>query len=158
MKRWCWLITLLIPAVLLAGCTSNSNYQLALDENTTLNAQNSDLSAQLDAMRAQYEDIAKVFPPRDFGSLQELNEWLSKDNTNETPTAANIEDQYSKGLQQQLAALKDGFIISVDQEYINEFFSFVLGIAVIDGELWVWDIDTDEPYQPIGWGKVSRGS
>ena len=68
----------------------------------------------------------------------------------------NIEDQYSKGLRQQMAALEDGFIMSVDQEFVTDAFFFILGIAVIDGEIWVWDIDSDEPYQPIGWGKVNR--
>ena len=165
MKRWYWLLTLLLSAAILSGCTSNSRYQVALDENATLTNQVADLNSQLANLGTQVSDLqgrynlmAKIFPPRDFASLQQLKDWLSKDKTSELPAAATIEESYSRGLAQQMAALKDGLIMSVDQEFVTDAFFFVFGIAVIDGDIWLWDIETDDPYEPIGWGKVSRGS
>ena len=159
MKRWYWLLALLLPAaVLLSGCTSNSRYQLALDENAALSSQVSDLNNQLAAKQSQYDQVAKLYPPRDFATLKELTDWLAKDKTNTLPPATTIEEVYSRGLAQQLAALKDGLIISIDQEFVTDDFFFIFGIAVIGGDIWLWDIETDDPYQPIGWGKVSRGS
>ena len=114
------------------------------------------LDAEYSALELTYEELSAVFPPRDFDSVEELQNWLANDTTDSLPPASTIEEQYSRGLKMQLAALNDGFIISIDQEYINEYFFFILGIAVIDGNTWVWQIDTDEIYQPIGWGPVTR--
>jgi hypothetical protein len=47
-------------------------------------------------------------------------------------------------LSSQTAALKNGYIISVDQEVINEQFHFVFCAKVIGGQVWVWDIETDQ--------------
>ncbi len=157
MKRWYWLLALTLSIAILSGCTSNSKYQLALDENAALTNQVADLQGQLTTAQSQYAEIAKVYPPRDFATLAELSAWLAKDKTDTLAPATTIEGTYSQALAMQLAALKDGFIISVDQEFVTDDFFFVFGIAIIGGDIWLWDIETDEPYQPIGWGKVSRG-
>ncbi len=163
MKRWYWLVVLTLPIAILSGCTSNSKYQLALDENAALAGQVADLNTQLDNLSDQLSDLQKrysdfVYPPRDFKSTSELIEWLAKDKTNTLPTAQSFEEMYSRGLSQQLAALKAGFIISVDQDYRFVDYFFVMGVAVINGEIWIWDMDTDEPRQPTGFDKVSRGA
>ena len=158
MKRWYWLLALLFPAAILSGCTSNSRYQTALDENTALTSQVADLQSQLAAIQSKYDQLAKLYPPRDFATMKELTDWLAKDKTNTLAPVATIEETYSRGLAQQLAALKDGFIISIDQEFVTDDFFYIFGIAIIGGDIWLWDIETDDPYQPIGWGKVNRGA
>jgi outer membrane murein-binding lipoprotein Lpp len=164
MKPFLRVAVLVLILAVLSGCTSNSKYQVAIDDNASLSSQVSDLNGQVADLNAQvtqlqgkYDQIAKLYPPRDFATLQELKDWLAKDKTDTLSPAATIEIQYSRGLSQQLAALKDGFIMSVDQEFVTDEFFFIFGIAVINGDLWLWDIDTDDPYEPIGWGKVSRG-
>ena len=47
--------------------------------------------------------------------------------------------------------------MSVDQEVINDQIYSVFGTTVIGGQVWVWDIETDDPYQPIGFGTVTVG-
>ena len=47
MKRWYWLLALTLSIAILSGCTSNSKYQLALDENAALTSQVADLQGQL---------------------------------------------------------------------------------------------------------------
>jgi outer membrane murein-binding lipoprotein Lpp len=163
MKPFSWVVVLVLILAILSGCTSNSKYQAAINDNATLSSQVADLNGQVSNLNAQvtdlqgkYDKIAKVYPPRDFATLQELKDWLTKDPTNALSPAATIEIQYSRGLAQQFAALKDGFIISIDQEFVNDAFFFIFGTTIINGEMWVWDIKTDEPYQPIGFGQVTR--
>jgi outer membrane murein-binding lipoprotein Lpp len=157
MKRAYWLLAFIAILTILPGCTSNSRYQKALDDNVVLTTQVTDLNAQITTLKTQIDQFSKVYPPRDFATLAELTAWLAKDKTNELPTAASFEELYSRGLAQQLAALRDGYIISVDQDYRFENFFFVMGAAIVNGNIWIWDVDTDTPRQPIGFDKVSRG-
>ncbi|APV43806.1 hypothetical protein Dform_00450 [Dehalogenimonas formicexedens] len=157
MKTLKWLLALCAAAVFLAGCTSNSRYQVAVDKNTALSQQVTDLSSQLGTLQGKYDQIAKVYPPREFASLNDLTAWLAIDKTSDLPPSGTMEALYSKALGQQAAALKDGYVISVDQEVISDQFYFVFCTTVIGGQVWVWDIETDEPYQPIGFGTVSTG-
>jgi len=156
MKRAYWLLALAAILTILPGCTSNSRYQKALDDNAALTSQVADLNGEISTLQTQIDQFSKVYPPRDFASLQELKDWLAKDKTNEMAPAATIEEVYSRALKQQLAALKEGLIMSVDQEFVTDNFFYVFGIAIISGDIWVWDVETDEPYEPIGWDKVSR--
>lgn len=156
MNKWIVAGILVLVTGVLAGCVSKSDYETVVDEKTALTAQVSELTSQLGTLQEQYDEIASVFPPRDFSTVAELEAWLAQDSTDTLAPASTIEEQYSLGLKMQLAALTDGYIISIDQEYINEYFFFILAIAVVDGDTWVWEIDTDEIYQPIGWGKVTR--
>jgi len=152
-----WLLALSVIMVLLAGCTSNSKYQVAVDKNTTLGQQVTDLTSQLNTLQGKYDQIAKVYPPRGFATLKDLTAWLAKDKTSDIPPSDSMESLYSKALGQQAAMLKDGFVMSVDQEVINDQIYYVFGTTVIGGQVWVWDIETDDPYQPVGFGPVSIG-
>lgn len=158
MKTLKWILALSAIIVLLAGCTSNSKYQAAVDKNTTLGQRVTDLTSQLSTLQGKYDQIAKVYPPHEFGSLNDLTTWLVKDTTSNLPYSDTMEALYSKALGQQAAALKDGYVISVDQEVIDDQLYFVFCTTVIGGQVWVWDIETDDPYQPIGFGPVSTGT
>ena len=157
MKTLEWLLALSAIMVLLAGCTSNSTYQAAVDKNTTLGQQVTDLTSQLSTLQGKYDQIAKVYPPHQFATLKDLTAWLVKDKTSDLPLSDTMEELYSKALGQQAAALKDGYVISVDQEVINDQMYYVFCTTVIGGQVWVWDIETDDPYQPIGFGTVTAG-
>ena len=102
-----WLLALSVIMVLLAGCTSNSKYQVAVDKNTTLGQQVTDLTSQLNTLQGKYDQIAKVYPPRGFATLKDLTAWLAKDKTSDIPPSDSMESLYSKALGQQAAMLKD---------------------------------------------------
>ncbi|PPD58446.1 hypothetical protein [Dehalogenimonas etheniformans] len=157
MKPLKWLLVVPCVMILTVGCTSNSNYQAVLTKNTTLEQQVGDLTTQLNTLQGKYDQITKVYPPHEFASLKALGDWLLLDKTSDLSPADSMEALYSKALGQQAAALKDGYVISVDQEVINDQLYFVFCTTVIGGQVWVWDIETDDPYQPIGFGTVTIG-
>ncbi|XUX00798.1 MAG: hypothetical protein TUN42_02090 [Dehalogenimonas sp.] len=128
-----------------------------MDKIITLEQQVTELTTQLNTLQASYDQIAKVYPPHEFAGLKDLTAWLINDKTSDLPPAVSMEALYSKALGQQAAALKDGYVISVDQEVINDQLYFVFCTTVIGGQVWIWDIETDDPYQPIGFGTVTIG-
>ena len=177
MKRLTWwllgLVVLVVILVLLF--VSRSEYGALQADYDALQQQNSSLSTQLqqaqsdltelqadyDGLNADYEavnaeltEIQKVYPPRDFSSLSELQNWLLSNDVSERPFATTAEHWYSKALEIQEDALRDGYIISVDYDYCPERGFSVWCVTIINGDIWVWDPETDEPYQDYSLGKV----
>jgi hypothetical protein len=140
MARYGWLITVVGLVVVLS--MSSQLAQAQSDKNQ--------LQSDLDTANADLADIQAVFPPRNFSSSTELEDWLQSNSISLQPPATTYEEWYSKALQRQADALADGFIISVDYDYffddVNEYFS-VWNIAVIDGIIWFWDPETDIPLE-----------
>ena len=139
------------------------------DENTSLKAQSqtaqSDLTnkqADYDALNADYEavneeltEIKGVYPPRAFSSLSELRDWLEANDVADKPVTPNAEDWYGRAIEVQEDALKDGYIVSVDYDYYEEEDLYdVWCVTIINGDVWYWDPETDEPIQDYGLGKV----
>jgi len=62
---------------------------------------------------------------------------------------------YSKALEIQGDALNDGYVISADYDYNAETGLYtVYCVAIIDGDIWYWDPETDEPLADYSLGKV----
>ena len=127
--------------------TDKSQLQVSLDEANNF----------LDAANAELASINAVFPPSNFSSSSDLENWLLSNGSSLQPPATSWEEWYSKALQIQADALADGFIVSVDYDYfydeVDEFFS-VWNIAVINGAIWYWDPETDEPFEDFLLGSV----
>ena len=127
--------------------TDKSQLQASLDESNNF----------LDAANAALASVNAVFPPRNFSSSAELENWLLSTGSSLQPPATTWEEWYSKALQLQVDALADGFIISVDYDYffdgVDEFFS-VWNIAVINGVIWFWDPESVEPLEDNLLGSV----
>jgi type II secretory pathway pseudopilin PulG len=172
MFRYGWLITvvgLVVVLVLLIVSRGNlSSVEADLDaaeqQNTSLSSQlqqaqtdKSQLQADLDTASADLAEIQAVFPPTNFSSPLELESWLASNVISLQPPATTWEQWYSKALQLQAEALADGFIVSVDYDYFfdetGEFLS-VWNIAIIDGTVWFWDPEFDEPLQDDLLGSV----
>jgi len=149
MKNRYWLIIglVILGVVLALLVVSRSDYE-------ALQADLANLQADYDSVKSELDDIKKVYPARNFSSLEELKDWLLENDVSELPPAATVEQLYSKGLTIQEDALEDGYIISVDFEVPYHFMYFVYCVAIIDGDIWLWEVETDEPWKAEGWGQV----
>ena len=154
MKRFHWLMMLLVLlalAMLLSGCVSKSKYE-------DLQAERDAALSQLATLQAGYDALVAVYPPRDFSSVEELENWLLENDVSEQPPPDifDVEQMYSRALQIQADALKDGYIVSVDIDVISFDLAYIACVAIIDGDFWWWYPETDELSQYTGLGKVTR--
>ncbi len=174
MKKYKWLfmgaLVLCLAIVSLAGCgVSKADYDALQAENadltTELAAAQSDLTAlqnDYDALDADYQAASSelavleaVYPPRDFSSISELEDWLRNNDVSEEPITTYAEAWYRKALKIQEDALADGYVISADYDYDAQTdIYFVYCVAIIDGDIWYWDPETDEPHVDYSLGKV----
>jgi len=169
---------MLLVALLLAGCgIPQDQYDTVVAERDSIQAELESVNAELEnseskvseltsnledkeveleATQSELADIKNVYPPTDFSSITELKDWLRANDVSEQPPAANAENMYSKALEIQEDAMKDGYYIWVDIDQIgpNEF--AIACVALIGGDLWGWDPEKDEPVQWTGFGKVGR--
>ncbi len=134
----------------------SSQLQQAQTDKSQLQASLDEANNFLDAANAELAGLNAVFPPRNFSSSSELENWLISNGSSLQPPATSWEEWYSKALQIQADALADGFIVSVDYDYyydeVGEF--YVWNIAIIDGSIWYWDPETDEPFEDYLLGSV----
>jgi hypothetical protein len=148
MKPYGWLLLVSgLAAVLVLLFVSRAEY-------SSLEADLAALQTMHDSTKAELADIKQLYPPRDFSSEQELREWLANNDVSEQPAATTVEEMYAKGLAIQEAAARDGYIISVDFEVPYEFFYFVYCVAIIDGDIWLWEVETDDLFKAQNWDKV----
>ncbi len=177
-------VILSLAMVLLVGCgVSKSEYEALQAEHATLLEENTSLEVELEGVQsdlvgmqanlagvqADYDElnanyvstknelaeIKEVYPPKDFSSLSELQDWLVENEVSERAPTTFAENWYSKALEIQEDALKDGYIISVDLDYAPEAELFYVAcVTIINGDIWYWDPETDEPTQYYGFGKV----
>jgi hypothetical protein len=62
---------------------------------------------------------------------------------------------YNKALQVQEDALRDGYTVSAAYRYDPSSDTYaVYCIAIIEGDIWYWDPETDQPYADYSLGKV----
>lgn len=174
MKRFKWLlvglVVLCLAMVSLAGCgVPQSEYEALQGENATLVEENTSLKAELvgvqsDLAKAQadYEaasnelaEIKEVYPPGDFSSRRELEDWLLSNDVSEKPITTTAEGWIGRALEVQEDALADGYLVSVDYDGPDEEGNYsVFCTTVINGDIWYWDPETDEPLQDYSLGKV----
>lgn len=180
MKRigWWWAASLaglvVLLVLLLVSRSQYSDLQADLDaaqeQNTSLSTQvqqlqsdKNQLQADYDELNADYDevsqqlaDIQEVYPPREFSSSNELQEWLNANAVSVLPPSLSYVDWYGRALQLQQDALNDGYIISVDIDYyLEEDALAVWCVTIIDGYMWYWDPTTDEIYQDYDFGQVN---
>lgn len=172
MKRFNWFLTgavvLCLAIVLLAGCgVSKAEYEALQTEKanveTELAAAQSDLTslqADYDALDADYEaassDLAEfeaVYPPGDFSSRTELEDWLLENDVSEKPTTATVAAWYGRALEVQEDALADGYVVSVDYDYVEDGVTVVC-TTIINGRIFWWDPETDEVFEDTNMGTV----
>ena len=71
------------------------------------------------------------------------------------PICDYASEWYNKALQVQWDALSEGYIVSANYYYDSATDSYVVDCTtVIDGDIWYWDPETDQPYADYSLGKV----
>ena len=92
---------------------------------------------------------------RDFSSITELEEWLRENDVSERPATEDAGQRYRKALDIQEDALGDGYIVSADYDYDLTMDTYYIHcVTIIDGDIWYWDPETDDPYANYFLGKV----
>lgn len=112
---------------------------------SSANSRASSANSKLEAANSELSAIKEVYPPRDFSSLSELQDWLLKNDVSERSPAEFAETLYMKALEIQEAALNDGYIVSADIDYDPATGYTVACVTIINGDLWVWHPEGDEP-------------
>ena len=179
MKRFTWLLIglVILGVILVLLFVSRSDYDTLQADFEALELQSSSLSSQLqqaqsgltglqsdlsqlqadyDDVNQELEDLKNAPPARYFSSVTELENWLLLNGVSEQPWTTTPEVLYAKGLQVQEDALKDGYIISVQYHFCDErqVIEYIACVAVIDGYLWFWNPETDDPHRHYILGKV----
>jgi septal ring factor EnvC (AmiA/AmiB activator) len=123
--------------------------------NTTIKGLEGDLSGLRTTNSALSADLKKIQSPRHFSSLQELTDWLYKDDTN---TKYTTESAVQKSFILQVRALRDGYLLPVDfyqesgQWYVTN--SAVIGdkvyrVRASDDSTWAIANTTPIPSHPL---------
>ncbi len=153
MRRFNWwlvgLVILTLAMVLVVGCgVSQSDYE-------GLQADYDELNTEHEAVEEELAEIKEVYPPEDFSSLSELNDWLLENDVSRKPDTTYAEDWYGRALEVQEDALKDGYIVSVDYDYDAEDDSYLVWCTtIINGRIFYWDPETDEVFEENDLGTV----
>ncbi len=128
--------------------TLETNFQALQDMKDAIELQLLTASDQVAALQA-------VYPPRDFASLRELEDWLAANDVSEKPITANAEDWIGRAIEVQEDALADGYVVSVDYDGPDaDGLYLVYCTAVINGFIYFWDPETDEVWQDTSLGSV----
>jgi hypothetical protein len=118
-----------------------------------LEEENSALEAELIQVQTELDSISSVYPPREFVSLEELENWLAQNDVSEMNVEYDdIEARYSQALRLQYEASLDGFIVSADYDWPI----YVYCITIIEGKIYVWEPASDYPELWEGLGPIIR--
>jgi len=129
-----------------ALATAQSQIERLESDISSANSRASSANSRLEAANSELSAIDEVYPPRDFSSLGELQDWLLENDVSERSPAEFAEALYMKALAVQEAALNDGYIVSADIDYdaVEDTYT-VACVTIINGDLWVWHPEGDEP-------------
>ena len=100
---------------------------------TDLQKANEDINTQLKANSTLSEELKRVKYPRHFESLQELKEWVQKDDTDTLyPDASDIELAYIL----QARAAGDGYILPAYLQFMGGNVRILYNIAIIGEQIY----------------------
>ena len=131
-----------------------SNFSQTQSSLSSLQSDYDSLQNSYNSVSSQLTDIQAIFPPGEFASSEELQQWLNGNTISNLPPVQSYEEWYSLGLQLQWDAFNDGYIISVDIDYYDTDIG-VWCVTVVDGFMWVWDPATDEIFQDTSVGPIN---
>jgi len=152
------LAIIFLTLLALAGCgsgISQADYDTLLGQKTALEADKQTLQTNYNSLQADYDSvndelnqIKKVYPPRDFSSRTELENWLTQNTVSEQPSVTTVEAWIGRALEIQEDALLDGYVVSVDYDYNTDDETYdIFCTTVISGYVWYWYPGADDIYQ-----------
>jgi len=148
-RRWFLITSFLVLVILFAsGCgVSRDEYDTVVVNLEKVQQELLSVKAELTASQSRNSDLMASQEEAESSST-ELRDWLVENVVSEFSPTTVAETLYMKGLQIQEDALKDGYIISVDLDpgkQKDEW--YITCVAVIDGDLWAWGPESDEPIE-----------
>ena len=156
--RWCLpcLIVLVLITTAITGCgVAQSEYDALLAQKQALENDFNSLQTEYDAVKNELSSIQEVYPPREFSSRTELEDWLFLNDASEKPASTYVDGWFAKALEIQKDAYLDGYIVSADYDYFEEEDTYtVFCTTMIDGYVWYWDPDSDEVASDTYLGKI----
>ena len=165
MKKFKWLLTgsavLCLAIVFLAGCgVSQADYDALQAENEDLQLDLASLQADYNTLNSDYQatsdelaQLQELYPPSDFPSRTALEDWLLENDVSEKPITTTVQAWYGRALEVQGDAMADGYLISVDYDYVDEGVA-VYCSAIINGRIFNWDPETDDIFEDTLMGTV----
>ena len=98
-----------------------------------------------DTLLNELYEIKAIYPPGQFNSVSELENWVS---TNKQPSTNDLESLFMAALEVQQLGLQDGYLISViyDEDYRGPGYPWVFNGALVNGSFYVWDPGTGNFY------------
>lgn len=125
-----------------------ASVEKATADNSALDEEKERLQSSLTSVSDELAEFKRVYPPREFNSRMELEDWLLANDVSEKPNTPDAEGWYNRALEVQADALADGFLVSVDYDGPDEELAYtIFCTTVISGSVWFWDPETDEVFQ-----------
>ena len=136
--------------LLLTGCVSKSKYETLQTSFTSLESEHGKLQANYENLQKELTDIKKVYPPHDFASVKDLQDWISQ---NIQPESKYLEDNFRSALKVQTAGIKEGYLISVmyDVDDSKPNTGWIYNATTVDGALYYWDPSNTDVYEDYKW-------
>jgi outer membrane murein-binding lipoprotein Lpp len=133
----------------------STNYNTLEADFETLQSEKNSLQAQYATVSNDLTEIQQVYPPRNFSSRRELEDWLLANDVSEKPVTPDVEAWIGRALEVQEDALADGYVVSMDYDGPDEEgYYWVFCTTVINGSIYYWDPETDEIWQDTSLGTV----
>jgi hypothetical protein len=142
MNYFKWSLSGIIILVLIlsvaAGCgVAQSDYDALLAQKQALENEKNSLQSEYDAVKNELSAIEEVYPPREFSSRTQLENWLFENDVSDKPESTYVDGWFSKALEIQNEALLDGYIVSADYDYFEADDTYlVFCTTMIDGYVW----------------------
>lgn len=111
------------------------------EENKALEVKVINLEEKVSIQEGELLIFQEKCPPREFGSVTELETWVS---LHIQPSTLFIERVYRSALKIQDAGLEDGYLINVSvSPACREGFFVVYCSALVNGQLYTWSPEED---------------
>jgi peptidoglycan hydrolase CwlO-like protein len=106
-----------------------------------LDEANADLASAMAANSSLTDELTSIKSPRHFTSLEELQTWLAKDDTNTNPDYASLSPA-AKAYLLQVKALRDGYILSACLDWDSSYI-YTWNVAIANDTIYSVNAATD---------------
>ena len=94
--------------------------------------------AERDNLQSEMDEIKAVYPPREFNSLTELEDWIRN---NKQPFHEYIDETFRSAIKVQEQGIEDGYLINIlyDEDDTDPSSGWVFNGTLVNGRFYVWD-------------------